>query len=424
MVLSTKVFFIYIGICMLSACSMLLLEEELDQAKNNQYIIKANISADSIDASNNSILSLFKKDTDGKPQFFAYRLVERDQNVYFVVPKGDYQLVAFEDKNQDYKYQLGERTALQKDVALELFPDGNAADSDYALLLKGIQLDLTDQNLASSYKLDLAIEAVAATSSLPKRNYLEVISLADLRFNAANSHKGMWEPYSFSKEIGYGFYLLSEWDSNKAPLFLVHGINSSPAIWGDFIKNIDQEKYQIILYHYPSAESLSMTAYYLGEAFIDISQRNRKHKFTIIAHSMGGLVSRGAIQFLVYKNRPNMIEKFITLSTPWGGDEAAQFAVDTSPVIAPVWKDLTPNSHYLKRIYEQPLPQDIEHILLSSFAGNTLIIPEKNDGAVTLKSQLRYEAQSDADKVYLIDATHVGILTDPFTQQVIRGLLD
>jgi triacylglycerol esterase/lipase EstA (alpha/beta hydrolase family) len=153
---------------------------------------------------------------------------------------------------------------------------------------------------------------------------------------------------------------------------------------------------------------------------IDIKQRNSEHDFTIVAHSMGGLVSRGAIQFLAYKHHPNVTEQFITLSTPGGGDDAARLAVETSPVVAPVWRDLTPASQYLGRLYEQDLPQGITHILLSSYAGDKMIISEKNDGAVTLKSQLAYTAQDDADKVYLINATHVGILTDPQTKKIIQ----
>jgi triacylglycerol esterase/lipase EstA (alpha/beta hydrolase family) len=409
---------------MLNACSMLTLEDELAQAKSNQYLIKAQISSNILNSDSRSIVLLYKKHADGSTNFVAYRLVEPLQNAYFVVPHGDYELVAFEDKNQDYKYQEDERTAIQKNVPLNLFPEGDFADYDYATLMRAVPLELRSEKLATAYQIDLAMEETVASSTLPKRNYLEVITLDDIRFSDKNTLKGMWEPYSFSKEIGYGFYLLSEWDSNKTPLFLVHGINSSPSIWCEFIEDIDQDKYQIIFYHYPSAESLSMSAYYFGEVLIDIKQRNSEHNFTIVAHSMGGLVSRGAIQYLVYKHHPNVTDLFITLSTPWGGDEAARLAVETSPIVAPVWRDLSPDSQYLDRLQEQDLPQGINHILLSSYAGDNMIISEKNDGAVTLKSQLAYEAQDAADKVYLINATHVGILTDPQTREIIKKYLN
>lgn len=412
-----------IAMLMLTACSMFTLEDELERAKNNQFIIMAYIEPAESLGSSHLIISVFKKDRDDNAEFFAYRTAAPGQNVYFVVPQGDYDLIAFEDANQDYKYQLGEKTAIATTVKLDKLPQGDVADNNYSSRLAAEKLKLTSTTLPTQYQLDLTIENIKTTSLLPKHNYLDVVTLDDARFSNENAYKGMWEPYSFSQDIGSGTYLLNKWDNNKIPLVLVHGINSSPAIWRQFIASIDQEKYQIILHHYPSANSLSVSAYYLGEALIDIKQRSGDNNIVIIAHSMGGLVSRGAIQFLAYKNHPNFIDLFITLSTPWGGDNAARFAVENAIVVAPVWRDLDPQSQYLSRIYEHEMAQGLSHILLASYAGDKMIISEKNDGAVTLKSQLFYEAQLEAEQVYMIDATHVGILTDEHTKKIIKKYL-
>ncbi|MGO3643597.1 MAG: hypothetical protein ACTJFM_05895 [Pseudoalteromonas sp.] len=116
-----------IAMLMLTACSMFTLEDELERAKNNQFVIKAYIEPAESLGSSHLIISVFKKDRDDNAEFFAYRTAAPGQNVYFVVPQGDYDLIAFEDANQDYKYQLGEKTAIATTVKLDKLPQGDVA---------------------------------------------------------------------------------------------------------------------------------------------------------------------------------------------------------------------------------------------------------------------------------------------------------
>ena len=412
-----KIGLIISTLSILTACTYLNLGSELDSAKKNLFLIKT-----SVDSSGNdkTIAVLFRQSSEGKISYVSYRVAKPGQDLYFIMPKGDYDLVAFKDLNNDYKYQQGEPVGIKKDITLHQAPINEPADN-YASSIIASKLMLNQNTLDESYKIDLSVSTLQTGATLKKFNYLEVVKLSDPRFSLENTHKGMWKPHTFLKEIGYGIYLLDEWDKNKTPLVLVHGITSSPPMWESLIKSIDTTRYQIMLYHYPSAEPLSKSSYYLREALIDINNRNNS-KISILAHSMGGLVARGAIQYLSIEER-SFIDLFLTMSTPWGGNTGAQFAVNSAPIVAPVWKDLTPESQFLTTIFKEKLTANIQHIVLVSYAGDALMVSEKNDGSVTLKSELKYQVQDEAEKVYLINADHVGIYSDRKTHQLVKKYL-
>ena len=68
-------------------------------------------------------------------------------------------------------------------------------------------------------------------------------------------------------------------------------------------------------------------------------------------------------------------------------------------------------SEYNKLIFSKKYPSNIKHHLFFSFKGDfSLLLPENNDGTVTLLSQLDYHAQTHAWRVYGFDEGHVSIL--------------
>ena len=396
----------------LQACSYLKLGQQLQTAKSELFLIKASIETNT---DKKTIAVLFQRSVQESINYVAYRVVRSQQSIYFLVPEGDYHIVAFHDDDDDYRYQQGENVGINRDVELHQLPENNTL-TNYSSTIQSEVIELSQTTLDKAYEIDLSTSTLEASVTLKNNNYLKVVSLSDPRFSLINTTNGMWKPYTFLKEVGYGLYLLDEWDNSKIPLILTHGINSSPHMWESFMEYIDSKKYQIMLYHYPSSSPLSLSSYYLSEALVDISNRN-KNKISFVAHSMGGLVTRGAIQMLTPQVHKN-IDLFFTISTPWGGNAAAQFAVETAPIIAPVWKDLTPDSQYLKRIYQKQLPSNIQHIMLVSYAGDGFMISDKNDGSVTLKSQLYFPVQEQAEKTYLINANHTSIITDEQTKNL------
>jgi len=101
-------------------------------------------------------------------------------------------------------------------------------------------------------------------------------------------------------------YLMEPYDPNREPLILVHGLLSTPLTWATLTNELwgDAEvrrRYQIWHYHYPTSApflySASVFRHQLGTTLgIVQAQGHREVRpITIIAHSMGGLISQTLI---------------------------------------------------------------------------------------------------------------------------------
>lgn len=103
-----------------------------------------------------------------------------------------------------------------------------------------------------------------------------------------------------------GFYLSQPYDDRKIPIVMIHGLFSTPETFMKLADAIENDptlnrRYQIWFYFYPTGTPWAITATYFREDFtelihkLDPKQRNKKlRNITIIAHSMGGLISRFA----------------------------------------------------------------------------------------------------------------------------------
>lgn len=61
------------------------------------------------------------------------------------------------------------------------------------------------------------------------------------------------------------------------------------------------------------------------------------------------------------------VEKFITISTPWGGHAAAKFGIRALKYPAPAWIDMAPGSAFLKALWREPLPPESRHSLMFGY---------------------------------------------------------
>ncbi|MCE1189271.1 MAG: hypothetical protein LWX56_09020 [Ignavibacteria bacterium] len=99
-------------------------------------------------------------------------------------------------------------------------------------------------------------------------------------------------------------------------LLLIHGWTSQPAMWKTMIKKIRQQadpSLKIWTFGYNSSWSISSNAALLAQ---QLSQSTNGAKLDIIAHSMGGLVSRSMIEG---NNGAQYVQRLITLGTPHRG---------------------------------------------------------------------------------------------------------
>lgn len=350
----------------------------------------------------------------------------------FAANPGTYGLVAFEDANANLVYESGE-------PYLRMDP-GHLIACKTAEAFRGISLAVPADGRPRE-EGDINVAALQARSSGEQMQATlgevtavgEIASLDDPRFTDAVGVIGLWRPFDFLFEYRPGIYLLEPYDPKKIPVLFVHGITGHPANFRTLVGRMDRIRFQPFLYFYPSGAHLGLIADHLTQTMMKLEARYGFRKFYVVAHSMGGLTARGFIlrhQALA----PRVgIPLFVSLSTPWGGHKGATYGVEMSPAVVRVWYDMAPGSEYLHSLYysdpqtrKVPLalrPGTAHHLLFSFKSSSTVSIGEANDDTVTVSSELLWDAQRDAVRLYGFDETHMSILDNSEVPILLDGLM-
>jgi pimeloyl-ACP methyl ester carboxylesterase len=204
----------------------------------------------------------------------------------------------------------------------------------------------------------------------------------------------------------------------------VYGIGGSPQDWRAILQKMDRKKYQLWFYQYPSGFHLDKSANALANSLILLKQRYGFEQLEVVAHSMGGLVSRGGIQRAANLAKTNFVAHFISISTPWGGHELAQRGVKYMNYPVPSWQDMVPGSPYQKEILSRSLPVGTRYDLIFSYkSSGGFGLPDENDGVVSVQSELVPQVQQEAATVFGLHEDHKEILNSPVTLRHIEELL-
>lgn len=323
-----------------------------------------------------------------------------------IVPNGSYKLFAFGDADSNLSFDPGEPAGTvgvppQSVAALET---GVVANLD--VILRGSVVP-TPIPFGTRFS-DCGIRNLHSTQ------VGAIANLDDPMFSANYGAKGYWSPLEFFREVGGNIYFLKPYDPAKIPVLFVHGATGSPLDWRDFIEHLDGSHYQPWLFYYPSGARIDSMANLLSWKLFNLQIDYRFDKIYIVAHSMGGLVVRSLL--LDHGEMVPAVKLFVSLSTPWGGDPAAELGVRNSPAVVPSWIDMQPHGAYIRSLFARRLPESVDYYLLFGFKGGLNVIRPNNDGTVTLASELRPAAQREAKQLFGFDEDHVGILS---SQQVV-----
>jgi len=402
---------------LMSSCAIKDLHHDLGKIEQDYGYFKGQASG--ADGGSSVIVGLFKSDEEGIT-LADVRAVNLGEPFYILVQDADYAVLAFSDSNGDFAYQPGEPAARLDEPAINWLRDMELEDRiDYdALQIQ--QIDLSS-NTKLEQELDFSLGAWRKVEKISK-NFLKTVTWDDERFSAENVKLGMWEPGSFLEEVGYGLYVLKDFDPTQNSILLVHGINDSPRVFKSLVNAIPAD-YQLLLFHYPSAASLEYTSYILSEALDELVRRDQLPQLDIIAHSMGGLVSKGMIYQADEAVRQRM-RLFISIASPFGGHAGAASGLKWSPVIAPVWWAMAPDSSYLQLIAGVDLSKEPRHHLIFTLSHERGGKSEGDDGVVTVKSQLTESAQRNATAIYGIADNHVGAVSNPCTLTLLTAILE
>jgi pimeloyl-ACP methyl ester carboxylesterase len=242
-------------------------------------------------------------------------------------------------------------------------------------------------------------------------------------FSAEAGRQGYWTPREAFRRLGGNIYFAEPYDPRRTPVLFVHGAVGSAADWQAFIAGLDRQRYQAWVFQYPSGAPLESMSHLLYWKLMNLRLRHGFERLHLVGHSMGGLVLQRFLLDHGHEFQPQL-GAFVTLSTPWGGEEAASLGVQHAPAVVPSWRDMQPGGPFLATLFQRPLPAGLPYTLLFGHRGGYSLLRPNHDGTVTLASQLRPEAQQQARLVLGFDEDHGSILQAPAViAQVHRVLL-
>ncbi|TKE88685.1 alpha/beta hydrolase [Vibrio sp. F12] len=368
------------------------LSNEIDAIDSitNQYMVTLNQPASGSAVVIEQIKDINKSEVDG------YDGIIDSDSIHLHVSNNIHYLLIFEDKNQDLTLQADEAFSV-----INLHDHQDRSTIEVSLTVNELEAPraFVDRSLSSLLKIELDLVDIGT-----------VVDLSDPPFEKGNAKLGMWQPLTFLLEDNAGLYFLSEYDPNKIPILFVHGINATALDFAPLIEKIDQSKYQIWVFNYPSGLSLSLNSKGLNNLLHTVVSEYKNQQLHVVAHSMGGLIVTNSIRQCRIGQLCDFVSSVTTISSPFGGVESAKQGVEYSPVVMPAWVDLNPDGKFIADLFIDSSKIHIPHFLAFGYNSGDLFNTNSNDGVINLSSQLSRPAQLNAEQIRGYDENHLSIL--------------
>ena len=397
---------------LLAGCAFMQLKEDREFAQTSKVLV-GHVSS-TLSFPNMPVVIAAYSEEDNKRTIVHYTTLHEPGPYELIVPQGGHNLVAFIDKNKNLIYDEGEPAGQILSAEQGSAPAGGVVGN--------LDIVISEQN---SKKIDFPVG-----SQLPSKAYKNfhstcpgaIADINDVIFSDEYGKKGYWSALEFFKEISGNVYFLEAYDPEKIPILFIHGAAGSPQNFQTFLEKIDRNKYQPWFFYYPSGNSINSMSYLLYWKLQNLQTKYKFKELIITAHSMGGLVGRSFI--VNYGYFFPSITNFISISTPWGGEELAEMGVNYAPAIIPAWRDMQPGSEFINSILNRKMPPTVDYYLFFGHKGNRNILRPNNDKAVTLVSQLDQRSQRDAKMIYGFNEDHISILSSQQVLSQYNAILD
>lgn len=400
-----RVFFIPVGfgLMLLTGCALLGVRGQVRAIENQAVVavdvpdaVPGRVPAYAVVVKDSEVLALERLG----PERLAVLLVPEKTSSCAVL--------VFADANRNRRFDQGETAGfLENAVSVPL------ADSGARGHLNRVRWGAKAAVVQRLYGLELPRSGPADEAGI-HLSIGEIAKPGEARFSPEAGEDGLWRPDSMLRRGHLGVYFLEPYDPSRIPVLFVHGIGGSPQDFNRLMPSLDRSRHQAWFFSYPSGFRLGKVANALEQMLELLQDKHGIPRMHMVAHSMGGLVARGTIQRLAARRAPLTVERFVSVSTPWGGHRAATGGVRHLKYPVPSWVDIAPGSGYLKTLWGSPLPPETTHYLLYGYDTKRLpwLSPD-NDGVIDESSALHPPAQDEAVRVFGIPADHVGILRDP-----------
>lgn len=348
----------------------------------------------------------------------------------FALSAGRYQIGAYEDRNRNGLLDPDERAVRVRDSPVIELEAGGRVTRDITIDKGALMSELTEP-----------VDVLGLVERSPKQQGEFSLwawsvmgetapDLGEKRFGPESGRRGLWKIMDFLNEGLAGVYFVEPYDPDRIPVLFVHGISGYPREFETLIESIDRDRFQAWFYFYPSGFHLDGVSSHLAVLLERLQTQYAFGRLAVVAHSMGGLVSRGAILKYARETGRDDVRLFVSISTPWHGDVKAEKAGESPIALPESLADMNPSSDYLRRLFftdddgnvPRPLPASVSYHLMFGF-GMTGASAVANDGTVGLSSQLRPIVQEQAVTQRGFDETHTGILRASALVERVNDLL-
>jgi pimeloyl-ACP methyl ester carboxylesterase len=399
-----------------TGCSLIRAKQDL-VVRNENVTLSGTVISDKA-TSKPLCVALYAKMPEGQTnKLTAYQVVYQNGTFSFHPKAGDYYLFAFEDANEDGAFQFTERIGWHGDPSMISVKPGETLDT-FKLALRPPKQARKELPLLYSRPLP------QVEMRLENKHVGTVISLSDPRFDPETGVLGMWEPAAFFERYGGGLFFLQPYSEKKIPVLFFHGVGGTPRNFETLISKLDTNRYQPWIVHYPSGIRLTVLADQFAKLIKEVQIRHKVPQIVVVAHSMGGLVARGAINKLT-QDKQSFVPLFVSISSPWQGHPGAGAGVEHSPVVLPCWFDMSPGSPYLEDLQKTPLPAGSSYYLLFGYRGGKAAFADGNtDGTLPISSMLDLGMQDNAVNVFGFNENHVSILHSADVATRLNRILD
>jgi pimeloyl-ACP methyl ester carboxylesterase len=409
------------GALVLAGCNILGLREQQEKAQGFARL-GGWVATGEPGTASQLVVLLFQGDLARRESLVLrdYFVREHPGRWGFVVAPGEYLVAAFEDRNADLVYDDEPLLGPSGDLVFRV--DAGEREEDLQLVIPP-QGRAQRQGAVDVRALQLASRSASEQAARTLADYTvlgEVTTFDNGKFTPEAAEMGLWRRVDFILSMGPGIYFLEPYDPERIPVLFVHGISGHPRQFEAIVEHLDRGRFQPWLFFYPSGSGLGELGRFLAELVAKLRARHGFDRLFVVAHSMGGLVSRAFILEYEEAIGGDEVALVLTISSPFGGDERAAEGVAEAPKdfpLAPSWIDVAAGSPFLDSLfYRDPgtrrvrrqLPARVAYHLLYGYenAGNG----PSGDSVVPLSSVLRPEVQAEARTWRAVDATHTGIL--------------
>jgi len=391
-----SILFLMVGICVIlfsGGCGLKKIHEQTKIVENTG-VIKGQVKVES--NKRGPVYVIRYRDKQGVP-IKESKVVANDAGHFeFSVIPGSHYIGTFIDSNKNGSHQ----------------PEEHGTYYGYPT-----KIDVTDRQVVTLDPIIISgpvpkpekdIRSIDKVSAI-RKNIGRVTTLDDPRFIRDNYNMGLWKPFDFLDKAEGGLFFLQKYEKDKIPVIFVHGVMGGPTDFAAVLTQLDKQKFQPWVLFYPSGIRIDMISSYFVDAVSQLQDIHNLDRFYVIAHSMGGLVTRSFVKKYIEHSKDNInrLRLVMTINSPMNGMAAAASGVKHSPIVVPSWRDVEPGSEFLQDLHTWNWPKKIPYHLVISYTDG-----EDGDGVVQLQSQSQFKLQSEATRVHVFNNDHVGTLSD------------